>query len=54
MTGPLVIATVADAVCVESATLVAMIEMALGDGAVVGALYKPVALIEPHASAEQP
>src|ERR1700722_8955087 len=54
MTGPLVMATVADADLVGSATLVAVIEMALGEGAAVGAVNTPVELMEPQAAAEHP
>ena len=52
--GPLVTATVALALFVESATLVAVTEIALGDGAAVGAVYRPFASTDPHAAPPHP
>ena len=54
MVGPDVMAIVADPDFVLSATLVAMIEMALGDGATVGAVNTPLASTEPQAAPPQP
>jgi len=54
MVGPDVTAMVADAVFVLSATLVAMIEIAFGDGAIVGAVNSPLASTEPQAAPPQP
>jgi len=45
---------VADAVFVLSAKLVATIEMALGEGATVGAVNTPLASTEPQAAPPQP
>src|SRR5580658_6099018 len=50
ITGPLVMATVALALFVESAALVATTEIALGEGAVAGAVYNPFASTDPHAA----
>jgi hypothetical protein len=47
-------AIVADADFVLSASLVAMIEIALGDGAAVGAVKTPLASTEPQAAPPQP
>jgi len=52
--GPFRIATVADADFVGSASLVATTETALGDGAVLGAEYSPLAFTDPHADPVQP
>jgi hypothetical protein len=41
-------ATVAEAVCVASSTLVALMVMLLGLGAAAGAVYTPLLLIVPH------
>jgi hypothetical protein len=54
MVGPDVTAIVADAVFVLSATLVATMEMAFGDGATVGAVNTPLASTEPQAAPPQP
>ena len=58
ITGPLVIETVAVADFVESATLIAVTLMALGEGAPTGAVYRavpfPVETIEPQAVPVQP
>lgn len=54
ITGPLVSATVAEADFVGSAWLVAITEMAFGDGAAVGAVYRPLALTEPQAAPAHP
>ena len=54
MVGPDVMAIVADADFVLSAWLVAMIEMAFGEGATVGALKTPLASTEPQAAPPQP
>jgi hypothetical protein len=52
--GPLVIAMAAEADFVESAALVALMATPFGDGAVLGAEYKPVALTDPQAAPAQP
>lgn len=52
--GPLVRAIVAKADFVGSASLVAVTEIALGDGAIVGAEYSPAELIEPQADPAHP
>jgi hypothetical protein len=52
--GPDVMAIVADADFVLSAWLVAMIEMAFGEGATVGAVNTPLASTEPQAAPPQP
>jgi hypothetical protein len=54
MVGPEVMAIVADADLVLSATLVATIETALGKGATVGAVNTPLASTEPQAAPPQP
>ena len=54
MVGPDVMAIVADADFVLSASLVAMIEIAFGDGATEGAVKTPLASTEPHAAPPQP
>jgi hypothetical protein len=54
MVGPDVTAMVAEAVSVLSATLVAMIEIAFGEGAAVGAVNTPLASTEPQAAPPQP
>ena len=54
ITGPLVSATVAAADFVGSARLVAITEIALGEGAADGAEYRPLASTEPHAAPAQP
>ena len=54
MVGPDVMAIVADADFVLSASLVATIEMAFGDGATVGEVNTPLASTEPHAAPPQP
>ena len=54
MVGPDVTAMVADAVFVLSVTLVAMIEIAFGEGATVGAVNTPLASTEPQAAPPQP
>ena len=54
MVGPDVMAIIADADFVLSAWLVAMIEMAFGEGATVGALKTPLASTEPQAAPPQP
>ena len=54
MVGPDVMAIVADADFVLSASLVAMIEIAFGDGATVGAVKTPLASTEPQAAPPQP
>jgi hypothetical protein len=47
-------ATVALALFVESATLVATTEIAFGEGAVAGAVYNPFASTDPHAAPPHP
>jgi hypothetical protein len=47
-------ATVAEADFVGSAALVAITEIALGEGGAVGAEYSPLALIVPHAAPAHP
>jgi hypothetical protein len=54
MVGPDVTAIVADADFVLSAWLVAMIAIAFGEGAIVGAVNNPFASTEPHAAPPQP
>jgi len=54
MVGPDVMAIVADADFVLSASLVATIEMAFGDGATEGEVNTPLASTEPHAAPPQP
>jgi hypothetical protein len=52
--GPLVMEAVADADFVESASLVAITEIALGDGAADGAVYRPLPSTKPHAAPAHP
>jgi len=52
--GPLAMATVALALFVASARLVAVTAIAFGDGATVGAVYIPFASIEPLAAPPHP
>jgi hypothetical protein len=52
--GPLVTATAALADFVESAWLVAVTAMALGDGAFAGAMYRPLLSIVPQTLPLQP
>jgi hypothetical protein len=52
--GPLEIEIVADADFVGSASLVAMTEIALGEGAALGAVYTPLADTEPQAVPAHP
>jgi hypothetical protein len=54
ITGSLVSAIVAAADFVGSARLVAITEIALGEGATGGAEYRPLASTEPHAAPAQP
>jgi len=54
MRAPPVMAIAAVAILVGSAWLVAISEIAFGEGAEVGAVYRPVELMEPHAAPEQP
>ena len=54
MVGPDVIAIVAEADFVLSAWLVAMIDIAFGEGATVGAVNTPLPSTEPHAAPPQP
>ncbi len=54
MVGPDVMAMVAEADFVLSARLVAMIEIAFGEGATVGAVNTPLASTEPQAAPPQP
>ena len=54
MVGPDVIAIVAEAHFVLSAWLVAMIEIAFGEGATAGAVNTPLPSTEPHAAPPQP
>ena len=54
MVGPDVMAIVADADLLASAALAAMIEIAFGEGATVGAVKTPSASTEPHAAPPQP
>ena len=53
-TAGVVMVTVVDADLVLSATLVAVTVTVFGDGAVAGAVYKPLAEIVPHAGPAQP
>ena len=52
--GPVTMAIAAEADFVASAMLVAVTVIALGEGAMAGAAYTPLALIEPHAAPAQP
>ena len=52
--GPLEIEIVADADFVGSASLVAITEIALGEGAALGAVYTPLAVTEPQAVPAHP
>ena len=52
--GPLEIEIVADADFVGSASLVAVTEIALGEGAALGAVYTPLAVTEPQAVPAHP
>lgn len=52
--GPLEIAIIADADFVGSASLVAITEIALGEGAALGAVYTPLAVTEPQAVPAHP
>jgi hypothetical protein len=52
--GPLEIEMVADANFVGSASLVATSEIALGEGAALGAVYAPLAVTEPQAVPAHP
>ena len=54
ISGPVFIVIVAVADFVESAWLVAVIEIAFGEGAAVGAVYSPFASTDPHAAPPQP
>jgi hypothetical protein len=54
ITGPLVTAIVAAADFVGSTELVAITEIALGEGATDGTEYRPLASTEPHAAPAQP
>ena len=52
--GPLMIPMAAEADLVGSAALVAVMATPFGDGAVLGAEYKPAALTDPQAAPAQP